>query len=223
MCGRYTLNLPIVELADQLDLDLPEFTFEPRYNIAPTQKLPIVTFEEGKVLALHRWGLIPFWAKDPSIGNKMINARGETLAHKPAFRTALARRRCLVPASGFYEWKKTPTGKIPQHIHNQDQSLLTFAGLWESWKDGEDKELRSFTIITVTPNELMAPIHDRMPAIILPQDRERWLSPDLTSEEALQLLRPCPDGLLTADPVSTLVNSPRNEGPELLAPPNTLF
>lgn len=223
MCGRYTLKLPLVDLANQLDVDLPGFTFEPRYNIAPTQRLPILTWEDGQVLALHRWGLIPFWAKNPSIGNKMINARGETIDSKPAFRAAFAKRRCLVPASGFYEWKKSPTGKIPQHIHNADQSLLTFAGLWESWKDGEDKEIRSFTIITVTPNTIMAPIHNRMPAIILPEDRERWLSPDLSSEAALALLRPYPDGMLATDPVSTLVNSPRNEGPELLNPPNTLF
>ncbi len=195
MCGRYTLKLPIVDLAGELDLELPKFTFEPRYNIAPTQRLPIVTYDDGQVLALHRWGLIPNWAKDPSVGNKMINARGETLASKPAFRDALAKRRCLVPASGFYEWKKSPTGKVPQHIDNQDRSLLTFAGLWESWTDGEEKEIRSFTIITVTPNTLMATIHDRMPAIILPEDRERWLSPDLSTEEALKLLRPYPDGL----------------------------
>ncbi|MEM0997943.1 MAG: SOS response-associated peptidase [Bacteroidota bacterium] len=224
MCGRYTLALPLIEVAQALGIGLPTFDFSPRYNIAPTQRLPIITDEAPQQFHLHRWGLIPFWAKDPAIGNRMINARSETIANKPAFRAAFRKRRCLIPATGFYEWKKTPTGKVPHHIYNQDSAVLTFAGLWESWQDAEAKEIRSYTIITCPPNALMAPIHDRMPAIILPEDRGRWLDPGLAPEAALALLQPYPPGLLQADPVSTQVNSPRNDGPQLLdPPPPTLF
>jgi putative SOS response-associated peptidase YedK len=215
MCGRYTIALPAVDIALLLDLITPDFDFEPRYNVAPTQRLPVLSNAAPDRLALYRWGLIPSWAKDPSIGNKLLNARAETLAEKPAFRQALAQRRCLVPATGFYEWKAGPLGKVPHHIHMISGELLTFAGLWESWKDAEGREIRSFTIITTTPNELMAPIHDRMPVIIAPEDRQRWLNgPDVAD-----LLRPFPDGALQADPVSPAVNSPRNEGPSLLDPP----
>jgi putative SOS response-associated peptidase YedK len=215
MCGRYTIALPAIDIALLLDLLTPDFDFEPRYNVAPTQRLPVQSNDAPDRLSSYRWGLIPSWAQDPSIGNKLLNARAETLADKPAFRQALAQRRCLVPATGFYEWKAGPFGKVPQHIHMADGSLLTFAGLWESWRDAEGREIRSFTIITTTPNALMAPIHDRMPVIIAPQDRQRWLR----GEDHLALLQPLPDGLLVADPVGPAVNSPRNEGPWLLDPP----
>lgn len=215
MCGRYTLALPAIDIALLLDLMTPDFDFEPRYNVAPTQRLPVLSNDAPDRLSSYRWGLVPSWAKDPSIGNKLLNARAETLADKPAFRQALAQRRCLIPATGFYEWKAGPTGKVPQHIHLAGGGLLTFAGLWESWRDGEGREIRSFTIITTTPNALMAPIHDRMPVIIAPQDRQRWLQ----GEGIADLLRPYPDGELVADPVGPAVNAPRNEGPALLDPP----
>lgn len=223
MCGRYTLKMPIAAVAEELGLDKPEFQIEPRYNIAPTQRLPVVTGEQPRRLQLLRWGLIPSWAKDPSIGNKLINARAETLSEKPAFRQALQQRRCLVVADGFYEWKATNLGKQPQHIHFIDGNLITFGGLWESWRDAEAREIRSFTIITTTPNRSMSEIHDRMPVIIPPEARARWLDPTTPLSEIQSLMVPLPDGYLQADTVGTLVNSPRHEGPALLEPPATLF
>ena len=223
MCGRYTLKMPIALVAEESDLGHPEFEVEPRYNIAPTQRLPVLTQERPRHLQLMRWGLIPSWAKDPSIGSKMINARAETLAEKPAFREALQQRRCLIPADGFYEWQQTGFGKLPQHIHLISGSLLTFAGLWDRWRDGEGRELRSFTIITTTPNALMAIIHDRMPVIIPPEKRDLWLDPAASLAEVQALLVPLPDGLLQTETVSDLVNSPRNDGPEVLLPPMKLF
>lgn len=223
MCGRYTLTLPLLKIAELLDLDAPEFLLEPRYNIAPTQYLPVITNEDPRTFAMHRWGLVPFWAKDPSIGNKMINARGETIASKPSFRKAVRERRCLIPVTGFYEWKKTPTGKVPHHITHKDEPVMTFGGLWEIWEDAEGKEMRTFTIITTEPNELMAEIHNRMPVIIPRELREAWLDMARPLEEVLMMVKPLEDGYLEATPVSTLVNSPRNDGPELLNPPATLF
>jgi putative SOS response-associated peptidase YedK len=219
MCGRYTLTLPLALVAEELGLDRPEFEVEPRYNIAPTQRLPVLAAELPRHLQLMRWGLIPSWAKDLSVGSKMINARAESLAEKPAFRAALRQRRCLIPADGFYEWQATGLGKIPQHIHLTSRDLLTFGGLWESWRDGEGRELRTFTIITTVPNALMATIHDRMPVIIAPADRARWLDPQATPAQVQALMAPLPDGLLETQAVGDLVNSPRNEGPDLLRPP----
>lgn len=223
MCGRYTITLDLDTILAQLNLELPDFGFEARFNIAPTQRLPVITSDDPHGLQLFKWGLVPFWAKNPAIGNKMINARGETVDSKPAFRSAFKSRRCLAIADGFYEWKKSPTGKIPHHIHLKSREAFTIAGLWESWEDPEGKPLRTFTLITTTPNALMADIHDRMPVIIGPQDRALWLDPEASPEALKALIKPLEDGLLEADPVSTKVNSPRNEGPELLSPPDTLF
>ena len=223
MCGRYTIALDIDVLLDQLDLILDGFEFEPRFNIAPTQMLPVVLDESPDRLQRLRWGLVPFWAKDPRIGNKLINARGETVASKPSFREAFKKRRCLAVADGFYEWKKGPLGKVPHHIRRKDRKAFTIGGLWESWKDPEDRELRTFTLITTTPNALMAPIHDRMPVLIAPEHRDEWLHPETTRERLQELIRPCSEEGWEAVPVSTAVNSPRNEGPNLLNPPQTLF
>lgn len=223
MCGRYTLSLPIAEVAIELGIDNPEFEVEPRYNIAPTQRVPVLTAEKPLHLSLFRWGLIPSWAKDPSIGNKLLNARAETLSEKPAFREAFSQRRCLIPADGFYEWKASPYGKIPQHIHHKNRSLLTFAGLWESWKDAEGREIRSYTIITTSPNQLMAEIHDRMPVIISPEERAIWLSENAPVQRLQSLMHPFREGELEAISVSEAVNSTKNEGPELLFPPMSLF
>ncbi len=223
MCGRYTITYDIDQLLDDLDLLMPDFEFEPRYNIAPSQRLPIISSDAPNELKLYKWGLVPFWAKDPKIGYKMINARGETIAQKPSFRNAFKKRRCLIPATGFYEWKKTATGKQPMHIHLKSDKLMTFAGLWEIWEDAEGREMRTFTIVTTTPNAEMEPIHDRMPVIVPPEGRPDWLNTDLPAEEVQSLVVPYPDGELQADRVSTRVNSPRNEGPELLAGPDSLF
>jgi putative SOS response-associated peptidase YedK len=185
--------------------------WKPRYNAAPTQRMPVVRIVDDKrELALLRWGLIPSWAKDPKIGNSLINARGETVAEKPAFRSAFKARRCLVLVDGFYEWRKLPGGgKQPYRITMADGSPFAFAGLWERWDKG-DEPLETFTIITTTANELVVPIHDRMPVILDPADYDAWLeSPDTAIPMAL--IQPYPARRMSAYPVSTRVNSPRND------------
>lgn len=222
MCGRYSLFQPLDSIALILELESPGFEFEPRYNAAPTQILPIILNESPHQLSKLRWGLIPHWAKDPAIGNKMLNARSETVLEKPAFRQAFHQRRCLIPVNGFFEWKKTPFGKVPHHITHSSDPLMTLAGLWEEWKDPEGRPLRTFTILTTEPNEVMAPIHDRMPVILAPSDRAKWLNNTTPIEELVALLRPCPHDWLTTAEVSTLVNSPAHNGPEILTK-DTLF
>ena len=205
MCGRYNLTSP-----EQLALEFEIAVLEsdpgrPRFNIKPTQMAPVIFERDGRrVLAQLKWGLVPFWATDPKIGSRMINARAETVAEKPSYRQALLKRRCLVPANGFYEWVAVNGRKEPQHIRIGEGGLLAFAGLWESWrlKGTEDPPLRSFTIITTESNDLLRPIHDRMP-VILPRDAYGvWLDPTITDREALaSLLVPSSDLALTFAPV----------------------
>lgn len=218
MCGRFTLRTPTVDLVRIFDL-VRAVEMPSRYNIAPTQPVAAIRrTDEGRVLDLLHWGLIPSWADDPAIGNRMINARAETLAEKPAFRAALKQRRCLIPADGFYEWKKTgPRSKQPYHITALDGRPLAFAGLWEHWR-GDARTIESCTIITGEPNELLAEIHDRMPVILDESDYDRWLDPRTGRDELQTLLAPCPTDHLVMHPVSTLVNNPRNEMPECIAP-----
>ena len=217
MCGRYLLHTPVHRLQQAFGFtELPNLT--PRYNIAPTQTVPIIRQQasgEGRELALVRWGLVPSWAKDVGIGGKMINARAEGIAAKPAFRTAFHKRRCLVPADGFYEWQKVAGGKQPMLIRLRSGGPFAFAGLWERWR-GPDGEVETSTIITTTPNALTAPIPDRMPVVLDPADYDRWLDPAQPDAEAL--LRPCPDDWLVAVPVSRRVNSPRNDTVDLIEP-----
>src|SRR5215216_3572508 len=179
MCGRYTLRTPVDTLAEAFEIEEYPSSIVPSYNIAPTQEVAAVVEEDEKrKLEMLRWGLIPSWAKDPAIGNKMINARAETLAEKPSFRTALKRRRCLVVADGFYEWKKTGGGKTPMYVQLKDGQPFGFAGLWEAWQSPEDGLIKTCTIITTTPNELLADIHDRMPVILPREAYDRWLAPE---------------------------------------------
>ena len=194
MCGRYTLATPVNDLAERFEIDEYPSPITPSYNIAPTQEVAAVLVEEEKrKLQMLRWGLIPAWADDPSIGNRMINARSETVAEKPSFRKAFKDRRCLVLTDGFYEWQRTPDGKQPYYIHMKDGSPFAFAGLWESWRDGE--EIRSCTIITTEANQLVGEVHSRMPVILPPEDYEVWLDPEFEEKEALtSLLRPLPRG-----------------------------
>jgi len=221
MCGRFGQTASAAELAAAFEASWqcaePEL---PRYNVAPTQHVPVLLSAGGRrVLDVFRWGLIPSWAKDPSIGNKMINARAETVVEKPAYRAAFQRRRCLVPATGFYEWKKTPGGKVPHWIHPADGLPLTFAGVWEAWRPVKDAEpVLSFTILTTTPSADVAGVHDRMPVVVAAADRDAWLGADTPAEALLPLLRPAPDGLLRMHAVSTAVNRPVFDGPELIAP-----
>ena len=225
MCGRFTLHASPEQIAEQFGVQEPEVLAD-RYNIAPTQPVGIVRLDRsarGREWALVHWGLIPSWAKDPGMGARMINARGETLAEKPSFRAALRRRRCLVPADGFYEWKRTGSGKQPFYIRLRSHEPFAFAGLWEIWTAPDGSELESCTVITTGPNEMMADLHDRMPVILMPEDYEQWLGTgkdaDAKEVEQLQhLIRPCEAELMEAYPVSTRVNSPANEGAALIAP-----
>jgi putative SOS response-associated peptidase YedK len=219
MCGRYLMTSP-VEALRQL------FTFEqrpnlmPRYNIAPTQEVPIVRLtRDGRAreLIMVRWGLVPFWADDLSIGNRLINARCETVHTLRAFREAYSRRRCLVPADGFFEWQKQRKLRQPFLIRRKDQAPFAFAGLWERWRQpgADDAVVRSCTIITCPANDLVAPLHDRMPVVLAPETHGRWLDP---KEDARGLLRPCPSAWLEAFPVDRRVNSPNNDDPECIQP-----
>jgi putative SOS response-associated peptidase YedK len=195
---------------------------EPRYNIAPTQPVAAVRFDSEageRELEMLRWGLIPFWAKDPAIGNRMINARSETVAEKPAFRAAFRKRRCLVPADGFYEWQKVGAGKQPHHIHRPDGGPFGIAGLWERWESGDGDVIESCTLITTEASDSLRPIHNRMPVILNRDDFGRWLDPDTPdTSNLLALLKPVPDEELVATAVSKAVNSPGNQGPELIEP-----
>lgn len=194
----------------------PDAEIEARYNIAPTQNIAAIQGDgSGKIRKL-RWGLVPFWADDPSIGNRMINARGETLNEKPSFKKLIKSRRCLIIATGFYEWKKSGKEKIPYYIKMKDGKPFTFAGLWDVWNKGEEP-LTTATIITTVPNEMISDIHNRMPAIIMPEHRELWLSTETVSiEMLLAAIGPYPADEMEAYPVSKAVNNPRNDYPELL-------
>jgi putative SOS response-associated peptidase YedK len=217
MCGRYSLhaNPEVIALYFKLGI-LPEL--RPRYNIAPSSQVLAVRQDKGRVADLYRWGLIPGWARDPAIGNKLANARGETVAEKPSFRSAFKRWRCLIPASGFYEWKAVAGRKQPYYIHPKDAPLFAFAGLTERW-NGPDGPVHSCAIITTEANELMRGIHDRMPVILEPGDFDAWLDPaNQETGELKALLRPCPAERMAAHPVSTRVNTPKNDEPGLLEP-----
>ena len=216
MCGRYTLRTSVETLAERFELDEYPSSISASYNIAPTQGVAAVIAEDGKrKLEMLHWGLIPSWADDPSVGNRMINARAESVSTKPSFRKAFKNHRCLVLADGFYEWQKTGDGKQPYFIRMEDDSPFAFAGLWESWHNGT--EIRSSTIITTDANDMVAPIHDRMPVILHPEDYELWLDPAFDEKEPLStLLKPYPAGAMEAYPVSRSVNSPSNNEPSII-------
>jgi putative SOS response-associated peptidase YedK len=224
MCGRYTLSTPTDEIAALFDLatqmDLP--ALPERYNVAPTQESAVVRVVAPgtpRRLDLLRWGLVPYWADDLSIGNRMINARSESVADKPAFRRSFRRQRCLVATDGFYEWKKEGKLKQPYHIRRKDRQPFAFAGLWERWKNPEGSLLDTFTILTTSANDLLRPLHDRMPVIVDRRDFALWLDPEVTDPALLQpLLAPAPPGEMETVPVSRTVNSPAYDGPGCIAP-----
>ncbi len=216
MCGRFSQRQSAEAIAQTFQVaEVP--SLEPRYNIAPTQAIATVVRtpqQEGRQLKLLHWGLIPSWAKDPKIGSKLINARAETVAEKPAFRSAFRQRRCLVVADGFYEWQQQEDKKQkqPYYFRFKDESLFAFAGLWERWEDHNGEEIQSCTLLTTQANELMRPIHNRMPVILDPEAYELWLDPEVKKPELLQpLLQPYPTEQMTAYPVSKLVNKPTND------------
>lgn len=218
MCGRFTL----IKLAEVTDLfpwaTPPEQTPDAHYNIAP--QTSVLTLPNTPECAFDRyvWGLVPFWAKDPSIGGKMINARCEGIESKPAFRAAIRRRRCLVPADGFYEWRREDDGtKTPMYIQVDEGKPFAFAGLWEHWSSDDGSEMMSCTIITCSPNELMENIHNRMPVILPEEHYQQWLTPDeVEPADVTGMLVPFDPGRMTATPVSRKVNNPRNNSPDLV-------
>lgn len=218
MCGRYRLS-QVERIKHALD---PEqlFGLTPRYNITPTQPVPIIRQEDGRrTLVIVRWGLVPFWAKDVSIGSRMINARSETVLRKPAFRQSLLSRRCLIPADGFYEWMKAGAKKRPFHFGMNDDSLFAFAGLWDRWQPSEGAPVESCTILTTSANSLVADLHDRMPVILPREHYETWLTaPPSEASRLADLLVPFEVKLMRRYEVSPLVNKPENDIPDCITP-----
>jgi putative SOS response-associated peptidase YedK len=207
-----------MEAFPEVTFNIPEYT--QRYNIAPTQPIPVIRrTPEGTLQAdMLKWGLIPSWSKDPAIGSRLINARAETLAEKPSFRNAFKSRRCLILGDGFYEWLIVQETKkrLPIYFYLKTKAIFAFAGLWEYWRSPEGKEIRSATMITSTPNNLVGKFHDRMP-VMLPRDvYQIWLDPHTGQSDLQSLLKPYPDGEMDCYPVSPLVNSPKNDSPEIV-------
>lgn len=221
MCGRFTLTADPAELQERFSEYTLPAEYAPRYNIAPTQPILAIPNDDKFKVDFFVWGLIPMWAKNPAIGNKMINARAETLAERPAFRGSLKYKRCLILADGFYEWKSVVgrKAKTPYFIHMKDRKPFVFAGLWDSWNSPDGSQVKSCTIITTEPNELMTLIHNRMPVILHPRDYAKWLDPAPQTPDKLQpLLKPFPADAMDAYPVSALVNRPANDVPALVVP-----
>ena len=221
MCGRFTLIVNPAELKDAFSNYTFPSKFSPRFNIAPSQPILAIPNNGLNKADFFIWGLIPMWAKDPTIGNRLINARGETIAEKPSFRGSFKHKRCIILTDGFYEWK-TVAGrktKTPYFIHMKDRSPFAFAGLWDVWESPDGSSIKSCTIITTEPNELMGSLHSRMPVILHPRDYGNWLdaSPQ-TPEKLLPLIKPYPADAMSAYPVSMLVNKPSNDSPELVVP-----
>jgi len=221
MCGRYTLTLDPAELQDLFELTEPvPADLAPRYNIAPTQPVAVIANGPQRKLELFRWGLIPSWAKDPEIGNRLINARSETLADKPAFRAALKKRRCLILADGFYEWKRQGQRKTPMYFQVAQGKPFAFAGLWEIWTGPDQTPVRSCTIITTRANPVVEPIHDRMPVILPPAAYAEWLSPgELPAAQIQAYLQPF-SAPMQVIAVSPAVNNPAHDSPECVRPIN---
>lgn len=219
MCGRYTFIFDAASLAEAFGLVPPGFTIKSGHNLGPGQYIVIVRPERGQRVAdVAHWGLIPGWVKDPNAFSKPINARAETVEDKPSFRTAFKRKRCLIPATGFYEWKAEGRAKQPFYIQARDGQPLAFAGLMEDWQGPHGEVMVSACILTTTPNELMAGIHDRMPVILPPATWDLWLDPAAQPRELRGLLAPCPAERLTAHPVGSAVGNIRNDSPELILP-----
>jgi putative SOS response-associated peptidase YedK len=221
MCGRFTLTVDPAEIKDGFEGVTFPAKFAPRYNIAPTQPVLAIPNDGRNAADFFVWGLIPSWAKDPEIGNRLINARGETLAEKPSFRGCYKYKRCLVLTDGYYEWKSVPGSKtkVPHFIHLKAGKPFAFAGLWDEWQSPDGSSIRSCTIVTTAPNKLMASIHNRMPVILNSKDYAEWLEPlPQTAEKLNHLIKEFPAELMEAYPVTTLVNSPANDRAECILP-----
>lgn len=222
MCGRYRLSRRKELLAEYFDTNFDDLEWEPRYNVAPGQPIPVLRQGEGEAplrASWMGWGLIPSWARDRKVGARMINARSETASTTPSFRESLQKRRCLVPADGFYEWKRSGKTKQPYCFELDNREIFAFAGLWDSWRDVDGRTLETCTILTTSPNDLLADVHDRMPVILDPEDYGLWLDAEMQDENrALQVLKPFEPKLMRRHPVSTRVNQVANDGPECSAP-----
>ena len=221
MCGRFSLT-DIVSIFSRFGVIISKDInkkITPHYNIAPTQKIPVIYKDKNQEnrIEFMKWGLVPFWAKDPKIGHKMINARAETLTQKPSFKHLLKSKRCLVPSSGFYEWKRIDKRKVPYYIGIKNSKIFSFAGLYDNWKDSVGNELKTFTIITTNSNNTLKPIHNRMPVILEREFEEDWLDVKTHDFDSLkQMLKPYPDDKMIAYAVSYEVNNPSNDNPELI-------
>jgi putative SOS response-associated peptidase YedK len=218
MCGRFTLTVDINAIGKAFNVSVPpSLQSAPRYNIAPTQNVVSILSNGTAQLDLLRWGLIPSWSKDESIGSKMINARAETLAEKPSFKRLLNAKRCLVVADGFYEWRKEQGGKTPMYITLKEHEMFAIAGLWDTWRSPDGEQIRTCTLITTQPNELVASIHNRMPVILSNEAQKAWLDPSFHDEHVLSsLLVSYPAEEMSAHPVSRLVNNPHYDSAELI-------
>ncbi|MGA2823887.1 MAG: SOS response-associated peptidase [Bacteroidales bacterium] len=216
MCGRYSFILEDEMIKERFGVTVRSAIYKARYNCAPTQKLAVISNENPGELSLYRWGLIPFWAKDISIGNKLINAKSETILEKPSFKNCFKSKRCLVLSDGFYEWKKGIVKK-PFRITRRDGSAFAMAGIWDKWTNPEGEEIRSFAILTTVPNSLIEKIHNRMPVILDMETEKKWIE-NSPPEALIELMKPCEANSLLAYPVSTLINSPHYDSPEILKP-----
>lgn len=221
MCGRYSLTRRQQEISERFGLEQLLDEFKPRFNISPTQNVPvIVQEEEQKIITPYRWGLIPSWVKDLKTARQIINSRSETILEKPFFKRLVTKKRCLIPADGFYEWKKgaNPKQKIPMWIHLVDKSLFAFAGIYDEWKS-EEKNFRSYSIITCAANDVVAPVHDRMPVILPRELEDKWLDPEFKDpDEIMKMLVPYPNELVTMYQVSSDVNSAKTDQPHMTDP-----
>ncbi|HOG66563.1 MAG TPA: SOS response-associated peptidase [Bacteroidales bacterium] len=224
MCGRYSFAPDLKIVNEHYDISVNDGDLTPNYNCAPSQLLPVITNDKSIGFNFFRWGLIPFWAKDISIGNKFINARSETILEKPSFRNAFRQRRCLVSADAFYEWKQEVKEKIPYRIFLKNQNIFSMAGIWEKCKLPNGETIFSFAIITTQPNTLMTKIHNRMPVILDKKGEDLWIN-NTDEKELTNLLKPFPAEQMTAYRISNLVNSPRNNSPKIIEPiaDNSLF
>ncbi len=219
MCGRYTITIDADSVREDLGIVQMPADFTPRFNVAPTQPIAVVADANTRAAEWMRWGLIPSWAKDPIIGSKLINARAETVNEKPSFRAAFAKRRCLILADGFYEWQKGAGAKgrsQPYYFRREDGKPFAFAGLWEFWKSPEGEPIRSATIITTAANDLVRPVHERMPVMLSGDDLWTWLE-GASESDLLALLKPYPPEQMMRFPVSPMVNRPEYDRPDLIA------
>ncbi|MBU4563430.1 MAG: SOS response-associated peptidase [Desulfarculus sp.] len=227
MCGRFTQSKSLAEYQDRFSFSAGPLEYAPRFNLAPGREaLAVLAGEDGRRGEMLRWGLVPSWAKDERVGYKMINARAETVADKPAYRGPFRRARCLIPAEGFFEWAPAAGGKQPFFLARKDREPFALAGLWDQWSGPEGGTLRSFTIITTQANQVVKPIHDRMPVMLSTGDEAAWLDPAASPEDLATLLRPYAAQEMQAQPVSRRVNSAAGEGPKLIEPvalPGDLF